>query len=65
VNNGCILIQGSNAVALLAERLGGGGRTLDGVNRGTVGGAGAGSVISLPLTGNIMALGGGGMAVMA
>ncbi len=65
VNNGYILTQGSNAVAVLAQSLGGGGGAVDGILRGTAGGAGTGSAISLSLTGNIMALGEGGIAVMA
>lgn len=64
-NTGFVVTRGADAVAILAQSLGGGGGSADGKFRGGAGGAGSGSAISIAQTGNVMALGEGGIAVMA
>jgi hypothetical protein len=64
-NQGSIITLGESAVGVLAQSLGGGGGTVDGLFRGSAGGDGSGGKIDLALTGNILSLGENGIAVMA
>ncbi|WP_157973462.1 autotransporter outer membrane beta-barrel domain-containing protein [Tropicimonas sp. IMCC34043] len=64
-NDGYVVTRGRDAVAVLAQSLGGGGGSVDGIFRGSSGGAGSGGAVTLDLNGNVMALGEGGIAVMA
>ena len=64
-NRGYVLTTGRDAVGVLAQSLGGGGGAVDGLYRGSAGGAGRGGAISMDLTGNILSLGRDGIAVMA
>lgn len=64
-NTGHVIVTGRDAVGVLAQSLGGGGGSADGIFRGSAGGSGTGGAVSLDLTGNIMSLGDGGIAVFA
>ncbi|WP_217677245.1 autotransporter outer membrane beta-barrel domain-containing protein [Falsochrobactrum tianjinense] len=64
-NNGNVLLTGKDSIGVLAQSLGGGGGTVDGLFHGSAGGRGSGGRIALDLTGNVLSLGERGIAIMA
>lgn len=64
-NSGSVIVTGNDFIGVLAQSLGGGGGSVDGIFRGSAGGKGSAGDISLDLNGNLMSLGKGGIAVMA
>ena len=64
-NTGNVMTMGDEAVALLAQSLGGGGGVVDQVFRGSAGGTGTGGAITMTQTGNVIAVGNDAIAVLA
>ncbi|MBC2886317.1 autotransporter outer membrane beta-barrel domain-containing protein [Ochrobactrum sp. CM-21-5] len=64
-NQGNIVVTGADSIGILAQSLGGGGGSVDGLFHGSAGGSGQGGSITLDLTGNILSLGERGIAVLA
>lgn len=64
-NQGNVVVTGMDSIGVLAQSLGGGGGSVDGLFHGSAGGNGQGGNIMLDLTGNILSLGERGIAVLA
>ncbi|MFD1200002.1 hypothetical protein ACFQ3K_17070 [Brucella gallinifaecis] len=64
-NQGNLVVTGADSIGILAQSLGGGGASVDGLFHGSAGGSGQGGSITLDLTGNILSLGERGIAVLA
>ncbi|ASV83762.1 sperm-activating peptides family [Ochrobactrum quorumnocens] len=64
-NQGNLVVTGADSIGILAQSLGGGGGSVDGLFHGSAGGSGQGGSITLDLTGNILSLGERGIAVLA
>ena len=64
-NNGNVMVMGKDSIGVLAQSLGGGGGSVDGLFHGSAGGAGSGGSVALDLAGNILSLGERGIAVLA
>ncbi|ELD9386533.1 autotransporter outer membrane beta-barrel domain-containing protein, partial [Salmonella enterica subsp. enterica serovar Benin] len=63
-NKGSIVVTGTDSIGILAQSLGGGGGSVDGLFHGSAGGTGQGGNITLAQTGNILSTGERGIAVL-
>ena len=64
-SEGNLVVTGADSIGILAQSLGGGGGSVDGLFHGSAGGSGHGGTVALDLSGNVLALGERGIAVFA